>query len=125
MFAFDGEIFDKIPHGELARRMPGLQREFGKPSDKPLIPCVNVDMQYLPVIDGVDPASVVSVEHAIVPCHCCGDDVWIGPKQAKLPGTRTCYLCVAMLNALVGALPEPTMLDPKADEIPRRLNRGR
>ncbi len=114
-------FLDGLPRRELARRIPGLHREFGKPSDKPMIACVNVDMTYLPVIDGVNPKKIVSIAHTIVQCHCCGDDMWIGPDQAKASGTRICYVCVAILNFLSAGIPEPTMLDPDADKIPRRL----
>ena len=112
---------DALPPGEISRRLPGLQREFGQPSDLPMIACVNVDWTWLPTIEGIDPASVVSTAHVVVRCQTCNDEMWIGPKQAKATGTRICYVCMMILMASTGSQPETVMLDPDADRIPRRF----
>lgn len=116
-------VFDSLPPVDVARRMHGLHKHFGAPSDKPMIPCMNVDRTHVPVIDGIDPGRVVSIHHTIVACMCCNDQMWIGPNQAKIEGTRICYLCMIVLYACTGdSFPEPTMLDPEADKVPRRFS---
>ncbi len=118
-FEFAVEVMRVLPAVEFDRRLPGLLREFGQPSDKPMIPGCNVDMQYLPPLARI----VVSTAHSVVRCHVCDDDMWLGPNQRNVNGTRICYICVALLTEGTKEQQQPKvrMLDPDADRVPRRF----
>lgn len=84
-----------------------------------LIPGVNVDRSVLPKeIDGV-PMPVPSIEHVMKVCAVCGDDIWLGPRQAKHAGIRLCYICISIYQAVHGEV-KPQALNPGIDDVPRR-----
>lgn len=90
--------------------------------DHPLIPCCPVNTAGLPSTDDV-PLPKPSIEHSIVKCEVCGDDMWIGPMQKRhRMGIRICYRCIAVFYALHQRPDtiEVKSLNPNEGSIPRR-----
>ncbi len=119
-FAYTDEVLMRLAAHlpEVDRRMPGLVREFGKPSGRPIISGCNVDTRFLPR----EARLVVSTTHSMVTCHVCGDDMWLGPFQKQMEGTRICYVCLALLAYQTAEQEQPAvvMLNADAHLNPRR-----
>lgn len=91
-----------------------------------VIALLPVDAAGLPDIPGA-PVPKASIEHTLFACDLCERDCWIGPEQLKRRHTdrlpTACYFCL-LRGMLFGYLSADelrvTVLDPKADETPRR-----
>jgi len=83
---------------EVVRRLPKMMEVFGPGTDDsvPVIACINRDRSTLPPeLETEIPKP--SILHALVRCDICDEECWIGPVQAATAGTRTCYVCLAIL----------------------------
>lgn len=108
---------------EVVRRVQALTRLFtGPDAGLPVAPCRNVDRRwnafFIELIGEVPPAP--SIEHTIVQCHACAEDIWIGPRQKELPAIRICYVChvVNVANSIRRA-GRTVVLNQGAEPIPR------
>jgi hypothetical protein len=90
--------------------------------------CMPVDTSGLP--DVGMPAPQPSIEHTIDKCQMtgCGIEIWVGPKQLAdyraRGGYLLCMVCgVKVANFLESGGSEISVevLDPNADDIPRRV----
>jgi hypothetical protein len=80
--------------------------------------CLNVDRRKLPsAVDGI-PMPEPTIAHTISNCDSCGEAVWVGPVQKKMPGVSICYTCAAMLSTIVET--QHFALNPAIDTVPKR-----
>lgn len=92
-----------------------------------IIMLLPVDTTGLPEVAGVS-APTPSIEHTLIKCDICEKDCWIGPAQLVMRKARAvpavCYHCLVRgmrlgyIDPL--SLSSIRMLNPNADEIPRR-----
>lgn len=108
-----------VTRADVEARMPRMLELFGATSTTtaPVIACRNVDTSKLPIAaEKVEP----SILHTVVGCDVCGEKVWIGPAQRCTVGTVTCYICLGILAHYNAAPLDVKILNPNADDVPRR-----
>lgn len=107
---------------QLRRRLASVLRLVSS-RQGPIMACINVDRDKMPILADGTSMPEPTIAHTLGGCESCTDAVWIGPAQRAHGGIVICYICAAMLSAVIET--ETYALNPDIDNVPTRNAGGR